>query len=142
MPASTELGGRRNSRLIGAVVAAILLGGGCGADAGSPPERAYVVELHIDDSSDEYDYVPDEPFDIMVGDRVTFRIANTGQLPHDVQVVDPSGKQIATGPVADPGGVTEAVVDFEEPGIYQLNCLVGDHLTGHRMQALVQAEST
>lgn len=132
----TWLGGR----ILASIAGVVTIVTACGADAGSPPERAYVVDLHIDDSGEEYDYVPDEPFDVRVGDQVTFRIENTGDLPHDVQIVDPNGKQIATGPVADPGGVTEAVVLFEEAGIYQINCLVDDHLMGHRMQALVQAD--
>jgi plastocyanin len=137
---TTLTGTRAGTRLLAAIAVAVIIAAGCGADAGSPPERAYVVELHIEDSEEEYDYVPDEPFDIKVGDEVTFRIRNTGDLPHDVQVVDPNGKQVATGPVADPGEVTEAVVRFDEAGIYQLNCLVDDHLMGHRMQALIQAD--
>ncbi len=125
--------------MFGAPVAAIVTGG-CGANTSSEPAREYVVDLHIDDSGEEYEYVVDEAFDVRVGDRVTFRIENTGLLPHDVQVVDPNGTRVAAGPIADPGEVTEAVVMFEEEGIYQLNCLVDDHLTAHRMQALVQAE--
>jgi hypothetical protein len=55
--------------------------------------------MHISDDADEYKYVLDDPADIRVGDEVTFVITNSGHLPHDVQITDASGRQLA---VPDP----------------------------------------
>ena len=41
-----------------------------------------------------------------------------------------------------PGDVLTVTIDMDEPGIYQLNCLVDNHLTEHGMQALIQVNET
>lgn len=110
----------------------------CGADGEAEPLRSYVLNLRTDDSGQEYLYIAEDPFDIRVGDEVTFEYHNTGSLAHDLQVVDPAGDEIGLAPVAAAGATTSVTVLFEEPGFYRLNCLVDDHLTAHGMQAVVE----
>ena len=110
----------------------------CGDDAGSEPIRSYSLGLEADDSSERYRYVATDAVDVRVGDEVTFVFANTGALPHDLQIVDPGGDTIATLPPVLPGGDASVTVRFDDAGFYQLNCLVDDHLTVHRMQTLVE----
>ncbi len=45
---------------------------------------------------------------------------------------------MASAPPAVPGDATSVTVLFEEPGFYQLNCLVDNHLTEHGMQAIIE----
>lgn len=128
----------RLAALAAGVVAVTLSTVACGADSGAEPARSYSVELRADDSADEYLYLATEPFDLRVRDEVTFEFDNTGALPHDLQVVDPGGRQIGISEVAGPGATTSVTVLFEEAGFYRLNCLVDDHLTEHGMQAIVE----
>jgi hypothetical protein len=123
-----------------ALVAAVSLAtSGCGSDGTTAPARTYTVDLRIQDDADRYRYVAvgDVPT-FQVGDDVTFRVDNTGTLDHDLQVVGPDGRTIATAPAVRPGGTLDLEVLLDEPGVYQLNCLVDDHLTRHRMQTLIE----
>lgn len=110
----------------------------CASDGEAEPVRTYSLRLRAEDSQDDYSYVAVDPVDLRVGDEVTFEFDNTGSLPHDLQVVDPDGAEIALSPVAAAGAATSVTVLFEAPGFYRLNCLVDDHLTEHGMQAIVE----
>ena len=68
----------------------------CGSNA--PAGRAYELRLRTEDSGDTYAYIAEDELDLRVGDEVTFQMRNTGALPHDLQVVDPSGAAIGTAP--------------------------------------------
>ncbi len=120
------------------VLPVILLAAACGGNGPAEPVRAYTINMHTDDSMDEYDYIADDPIDVRVGDEVTFDVAITGTLIHDLQIVDPQGRAIGAAPPAVPGDSTSVTVLFEEPGFYRLNCLVDDHLTEHAMQAIIE----
>ena len=124
-------------RYVLAVVVALVLSA-CGSNSVSAPTRAYELRLRAEDSEPDYLYVAEDAVDLRVGDEVTFRMRNTGTLPHDLNVVDPSGASIATAAAVAPGGTLSLTVLFDEPGFYQLNCFVGDHLTLHSMQAIVE----
>jgi plastocyanin len=115
----------------------------CASDAGSEPTRTYSLGLEADDSGERYRYVATDAVDIRVGDEVTFVFDNTGALPHDLQIVDPEGVTVATAPPVPPGGQASVTARFDEAGFFRLNCLVGDHLTVHEMQTIVEVtEST
>jgi plastocyanin len=133
---------RPATRRTGLVAALVLVSGallaGCGADGAAEPVRTYTLRLRTDDSGPEYEYIAEDELDLRVGDEVTFEFDNTGSLPHDVQVVDPSGAQVGVSTVANPGATTSVTVLFEEAGFFRLNCLVDDHLTAHGMQAIVE----
>ena len=120
------------------VIALTLLLVACGGDADAEPVRSYNLGIEVDDSEDRYRYIATDEVDIRVGDQVTFELANTGALIHDVQVVDPDGTMLAkTEPIA-PGANTTVTVLFEEAGFFRLNCLVDDHLTAHEMQTFIE----
>ena len=120
-------------------VVALTLLTACGDDAGVEPERAYDVELHVDDSGDEYRYVAvDEIPEFRVGDEVTFVVDNTGRFPHDLQVQAPDGDVVGSADEVSPGETLEVTAYFAEAGIYRLNCLFDDHLTQHDMQTLIE----
>lgn len=119
-------------------VALVSAAAACGGDTVAEPTRSYTIDLHTEDSAQEYEYVADDPIDVRVGDEVTFDVAITGTLIHDLQIVDPDGAAIATAPPAVPGDTTSVTVLFEEPGFYRLNCLVDNHLTEHDMQAIIE----
>ncbi len=110
----------------------------CGSN-GDGPTRTLTVELRMDDHEDEYHYVPVGTVpEFFVGDQVTFQAENDGTLDHDLQIVGPDGIAIDEADAVAPGDALTVTVDLDEPGIYQLNCLVDNHLTEHNMQALIQ----
>ena len=123
---------------LAAALAATLGAVACGDDAGSEPIRSYSLGLEADDSGERYRYVASDTVDVLVGDEVTFVFDNTGALPHDLQIVDPNGDTIVTAPPVPPGGQLSVTARFDDAGFYRLNCLVGDHLTVHRMQTVIE----
>ena len=125
------------SAVASTIVALLLVVAACGGDS-DEPTRSYTIDLHTTDDMEEYEYIADDPIDVRVGDEVTFDVAITGALVHDLQVVDPDGTAIGTAPPAVPGDSTSVTVHFQEPGFYRLNCLVDDHLTAHAMQAIIE----
>ena len=115
---------------------------GCGSDSATPT-RAYSVDLQMVDNEDRYSYIAvGEVPTFQTGDQVTFVVENTGTLNHDLQVVDPDGTAIATAAAVAPGSTLTLTVDLDAPGIYQLNCLVDNHLTQHHMQTLIEVVDT
>ncbi|MEO6571286.1 MAG: hypothetical protein ABIO83_07025 [Ilumatobacteraceae bacterium] len=119
------------------VMAAVMAA--CGSSGGAAaPTRAYVLRLHIDDSSDEYAYVAADPVDLRIGDAVTFRVTNTGTLIHDMQIIDPAGTEVGAMAPIPAGGTADVTVLFDEAGYYRLDCLIDDHLTRHHMQSIVE----
>jgi uncharacterized cupredoxin-like copper-binding protein len=115
---------------------------GCGSDSAAPT-RSYTVDLQMVDDSDQYDYVAvGEVPTFETGDQVTFAVENAGTLNHDLQVVGPDGSAVATAAAVAPGATLTLTVDLDEPGIYQLNCLVDNHLTEHYMQTLIEVVDT
>lgn len=119
---------------------ALAIGGltACGSNS-TEPTRVLTVELRMEDHEDEYRYVAVGTVPrFAVGDRVTFAAGNSGTLDHDLQVVGPDGLAIETADAVAPGDTLTVTIDLDEPGIYQLNCLVDNHLTEHGMQQLIQ----
>lgn len=110
----------------------------CGGDGAAAPTREYTIHLRAEEQGDTYKYIAEDPLDLRVGDRVTIEMRNAGALAHDLQVVHPDGQPIATGAATAPGGTLSVVVDFEDPGVYRLNCNVDNHLTEHGMQAFIE----
>ncbi len=121
-----------------AALVPMLISVSCAGTDEPAPVRAYSIDLSVDDSAERYRYVSTEVVDIRVGDEVTFELANTGTLIHDLQVVDPAGATIATAQPVAPGQTTMVTTRFDEPGFYRLDCLVDDHLTVHEMQTFVE----
>lgn len=126
---------RRIGLLLALAIGAVT---GCGSNGDATPVRSYTLHIRTDDASDKYAYIAEDPFDLRVGDEVTFEMSNTGTLIHDLQIVGPDGIAVATAPPVASGAALSLTVLFDEAGYYQLNCLVDDHLTKHSMQALVE----
>ena len=123
-----------------ALALALAVGGltACGGN-GDAPARSYTVALRMEDHEDEYHYrVVGEVPTFQVGDEVTFEADNSGTLAHDLQVVGPDGLARAAADAVDPGAMLTLTVRLEDPGIYQLNCLVDDHLTVYHMQEFIE----
>ncbi len=138
MPTTTSPTMTTWRRLLAGLAAVALSVSACGANSSSTPVRSYTLHLRADDATDEYEYIAEDPVDLKVGDEVTFEMRNDGTLPHDLQIVGPDGLAVATADPVDGGDSLALTVHFKEPGIYQLNCLVDNHLTEHGMQALVE----
>ena len=99
----------------------------------------FTVELRMEDDSVNKEISRiDFQMHFLVGDQVTFQAENDGTLDHDLQIVGPDGIAIDEADAVAPGDALAVTVDLDEPGIYQLNCLVDNHLTEHNMQALIQ----
>jgi len=125
--------------MVATAIAAVATLGACGADGDAfTPTREYAIGLRAEERGDGYGYVAEDALDLRVGDRVTFEMRNDGDLIHDLVVVHPDGRAIATGPAIAAGASLDLVVDFVDAGIYRLNCNVDDHLTVYGMQELVQ----
>jgi len=122
------------------LVLALSIGGltACGGN-GDDPVRSYTVALRMEDHEDRYRYVAvgDVPT-FQVGDQVTFEAQNSGTLAHDLQVVGPDGLARVTADAVFPGATLTVTVQFDEPGIYQLNCLVDNHLTEFNMSTKIE----
>ena len=127
-------------RAFAVTLGALALLSACGGNASSGPTRAYTVDLDVVDDEDRYRFriADGDVPDFTVGDEVTFAVTNTGSLNHDMRVVGPDGGTVGVAPAVAPGGSFDLTVQLEEPGVYQLNCLVDDHLTAHRMQVLIE----
>ena len=122
-------------------IAPMALLSACGDDEGPDVERSYDVELRIDDSGDDYEYIAvDDVPDFRVGDEVTFIVDNTGTLTHDLQVQAPDGDVLGLAPEAAPGETTEVTVFLGQVGFYRLVCQVDDHLTEHNMETLIEVD--
>ncbi len=127
------------ARSLVAVFLAVASLSACGDDGGPETLRSYDVQLEVDDSQDRYRFVPvDEVPDFTVGDEVTFVVNNTGSLQHDLQIVAPDGDVLGSAPAVAPGDTLEVTVFLGQVGVYQLNCLIDNHLTEHNMQNLIE----
>lgn len=116
----------------------LAVGTACGSNASAEPEREYTLRLRAVENGADYGYVADDPVDVRVGDRVTFEVRNDGALPHDLQILDPSGESIGVAPAVPSGETLQLSVTFDESGFYRLNCLVDDHLTVYGMQEIIE----
>ena len=118
-----------------ALAAAALSGCGSEDDAGS--SEAKTVEI----TATEYAFAGDPSTTIVAGDTIRFRMTNAGELRHEMQVLDGSGRLIDRTPEVDPGGVGEVVVTFDEPGVYQVICDVDDHLSRGQQASFTVADA-
>ncbi len=105
-----------------------------------PGDADRVIEI---DATDEFTFEPDN-VEVEVGETVTFRVVNVGELPHDFTIGDAETQdeheaEMADMPMGDPDGhdanaVTvlaeesaEMTWTFTEPGTILMGC----HIPGH-----------
>lgn len=67
---------------------------------------------------------------IEAGDVIRFEMTNTGEQPHEFEVLDPSGEPIGEVAAVDPGDSGGATVSFETDGTFTYQCILIDPETG------------
>ncbi len=92
---------------------------------GSPAEAAYDREVEV--SAAEYSFTGLAGFTGRVGERVEFKLQNTGTTQHELEVLDPSGTNIGEVGPTEPGKAGEVVITFPTAGTYTFLCGIGDH---------------
>jgi plastocyanin len=113
----------------GAMVTSLAACGDDGADGDAAPDKVVVV------TAVDYDFSSDVPPAFNVGDTVRFEFVNAGELIHDMQVLDQTGRRLGATPAIAPGATSELTITFDEAGVHQLICDVDDHLTTFEMRA-------
>jgi uncharacterized cupredoxin-like copper-binding protein len=115
----TNSGVGRSGALALAAVAMTVVAGCSGT-----PEPSQTIEIR----TGEFDFTSDVVPEIAAGDTVQFDVVNTGQLVHEMQVLDGTGVRLARTPRLAPGESSELVVTFGAAGPHQFICDVDDHL--------------
>lgn len=113
------------TRAAGTLLALSGLLAACGADGPSesePLEPDRTVEI----TADEYSFAGD-PTGIAAGDTIRFDVSNVGEVTHEMQVLDQSGRLLDRTGEIPPGGSDDVVVEFAEAGDYRLICDIDDH---------------
>ncbi len=67
---------------------------------------------------------------ISEGDTIRFAMTNTGDQPHEFEVVDPDGNPLGEVAATDPGASSGATISFDAPGDYTYRCILVDPDTG------------
>lgn len=116
-------------------------------EAADAADADRVIEI---ETLDTLKFDPDS-LEISVGETITFRVTNDGNLPHDFTLADDAGQDeheeemaemIAAGGMAmddpnafaiDPGETKELTWHFEEAG----TVLIGCHQTGHYAAGMI-----
>lgn len=108
---------------------------------GEPAEAADAGRVIEIEAADDFSFTPAE-VSVSVGETVTFRVVNTGNLPHDftigdAQLQDQHEEEMASGEMhgvsdpnamsLEPGETNELTWTFTESG----TILIGCHVPGH-----------
>jgi plastocyanin len=104
-------------------------GGGGGGTSGGPTPRSVTVTLGNNFFRSDRNGSTNPAVDtIVTGGKVTWKWANTGSVPHNVEsVATPS---FTSGGIETGNGSTYEVT-FTSPGSYRYNCAIhGDMMTG------------
>jgi uncharacterized cupredoxin-like copper-binding protein len=64
---------------------------------------------------------------IRAGETIRFRMRNTGNKQHDLQMFGPDNKLLGVIDKIDPGQTGSATFTFDKPGTYRFICDVQDH---------------
>ncbi len=110
--------------LIFPVVLALVMGIACGGSSG-PPAGSISVSMT------EFAFTPKD-INAPAG-KVVFFLTNAGQTPHDMVVLDSSGKALARSELVQPGNKSVFTIDNLPAGTYAVVCDV----QGHREAGMV-----
>jgi len=109
-------------RWVAVLLLAVILSG-CRGEALGPP-RAVALEVT------EFTITP-SAISAQVGERISFRVSNTGVLEHDVSIQDPSGEKIALlSLMTNQHGTLQ--IEPSTPGVWMIVCT----LPGHEMAGM------
>ncbi len=64
------------------------------------------------------------------GDTIRFVMENTGDQPHEFEVLDPDGEPIGEVAATNPGDSGGATMTFTSPGVYTYQCILVDPESG------------
>lgn len=111
-------------RLLLPFALALLLVPACGGEEETPDDAAAAGDrVVVDVSLSEF---VTEPSEIAVEPgSYTFHVVNDGQVVHALEIEGPTG-EVETGDL-QPGESADLDVDFQEDGVFELYCPVGDH---------------
>jgi plastocyanin len=84
----------------------------------------------IDFAAIDFTYVDLDLSDVTADETIRFEMLNSGNQPHEFEVLDPDGEalgEVAAIAAGDTGGAT---LSFESPGVYTYQCILIDADTG------------
>jgi plastocyanin len=97
---------------------------GEGGTAQAEPDR------ELDFEAVDFGYENLDTSDITEGDTIRFVMDNTGEQPHEFEVLDPAGEPIGEVAATDPDRIGSATMTFVSPGVYTYQCILVDPATG------------
>ena len=97
-----------------------------GSDAAaSPQEAAYDREVEV--TATDFAFAGLEGFTAKVGEKIEFKLQNNGQTAHELEVFDPTGKELGEIGSTEPGKDGEVILTFATAGTYTYVCGIADH---------------
>jgi uncharacterized cupredoxin-like copper-binding protein len=92
---------------------------------GGETEAAYDREVEVEATEFAFEGLAD--FKGKVGEKIEFKLENTGKTTHNFELFDPTGKEVAEIEDVAPGGEGEVVVELTTAGNYTFLCAIGNH---------------
>ena len=93
--------------------------------AASTTEAAY--DREVDVTATDFAFQGLTGFTAKTGEKIEFKLENTGKAAHTLIFFDSTGKEIGGVEDVEPGQDGEAVVSFEKAGTYTYKCEIGNH---------------
>ena len=84
----------------------------------------------IDFEAIDFEYVDLDVDRIAAGDSIRFEMINSGDQPHEFEVLSPAGEALGEVAAIDAGQTGGATIQFESPGVYAYQCILVDPATG------------
>ena len=106
---------------------------GEGGTAQAEPDRTITFDA-VDFTYEDLDLTG-----ITAGTTIRFEMTNSGDQPHEFEVLDPGGEAIGEVGATEPGKTGGATMTFAAPGKYTYQCILIDPKTGkkHTMLGMV-----
>lgn len=93
---------------------------GAGGKAQARPDRTITFDA-VDFRYEDLDLSG-----ISTGDTIRFEMTNSGEQPHEFEVLNPANKAIGEVAAVEKGESGGATITFEEPGTYHFQCILAD----------------
>lgn len=102
---------------------------GEGGSAQAKPDRTVTFDAV------DFDYEQIDLSGIKKGETIRFEMTNSGDQPHEFEVLAPDGEAVGEIGAVDPGGSGGATITFGQPGEYSYQCILDDPDSGkdHKM---------
>jgi len=99
---------------------------GEGGTAVAEPDRTISFDA-VDFTYEDLDLT-----DIATGDTIRFEMTNSGDQPHEFEVLNPDGDAVGEVAAVEPGETGGAVITFEDAGSYTYQCILVDPETDQK----------